>query len=130
MNDEKDILNSNKKLDPTSIYNIPNDYFNGLNKQLNDRINKMDSKKPRIIFFNRLLKVAAVLLLLIGSYYLFNKPSNDISINYSHLNESIDDYLLSDDELFYTFVNEQTDDSYLNINENISDYFETELTIY
>ena len=44
------VIDSNKKLDPKSIYNIPDDYFNGLNKQLNDRINNMDAKKPRVIF--------------------------------------------------------------------------------
>ena len=43
--------------------------------------------------------------------------------------KNIDDYLLSDDELFYTFIN-HNDDTYINLYENMEDYFDTEIDFY
>jgi hypothetical protein len=130
MNEENNILKKFKKKDPKSIYQIPDNYFNGLNHQLSKRINILESKKSKIIFFNRLIKVAAVFLLIIGSYFFFINSSNNLSINYAQLNESLEDYLTSDDELYYTFINDEIDYNYLNIDENIDDYFETETDFY
>ncbi|MDG2343261.1 MAG: hypothetical protein P8L23_01660 [Flavobacteriales bacterium] len=130
MNEEKDILNRFKNKDPKSIYDIPDDYFKDLNHQVINRIDKLESNLPKIIFFRPLLKVAAVFLFLIGSYFIYNSSSNNISINYAQLNDSLEDYLISDNELYYTFIYSDKDYNYLNIDENIDDYFETEIDFY
>ena len=130
MNEEKDILNRFKNQDPKSVYDIPDDYFKDLNHQVINRIGRLKSNLPKIISFRPLLKLAAVFLLLIGSYIIYNSSSNNISINYTQLNDSIEDYLISDNELYYTFAYDDKDHNYLNIDENIDDYFETEINIY
>ena len=130
MNEEKDILNRFKNKDPKSIYDIPDDYFKDLNHQVINRIDKLESNLPKVIFFRPLLKVAAVFLFLIGSYYIYNSSSNNISINYAQLNDSLEDYLITDNELYYTFIYSDKDYNYLNIDENIDDYFETEIDFY
>ena len=130
MNEEKDILNRFKNQDLKSVYDIPDDYFKDLNHQVINKIGRLKSNLPKIILFRSLLKVAAVFLLLIGSYFIYNSSSDKISINYAQLNESIEDYLISDNELYYTFAYDDKDHNYLNIDENIDDYFETEINIY
>ena len=130
MNEEKDILNRFKNQDPKSVYDIPDDYFKDLNHQVINKIGRLKSNLPKIILFRSLLKVAAVFLLLIGSYFIYNSSSDKISINYAQLNESIEDYLISDNELYYTFTYNDKDYGYLNIDENIDDYFETEINLY
>ncbi len=130
MNDEKDILNQFESKDPKSIYDIPDDYFKDLNHQLINRIDNLESNLPKIIFFKPLLKIAAVFLVLIGCYFIYNSPSKNISINYAQLNDSLEDYLISDNELYYTFIYSDEDNYYINIEENIDDYFETEINFY
>ena len=130
MNEEKDILNRFINKDPKSIYDIPDDYFKDLNHQVINRIDKLESNLTKVIFFRPLLKVAAVFLFLIGSYYIYNSSSNNISINYAQLNDSLEDYLITDNELYYTFIYSDKDYNYLNIDENIDDYFETEIDFY
>ena len=130
MNKEKNILIKYKKKNSKSIYNIPENYFKNLNHRIDDRINIQESNtKVKIVFYNRLLKVAAVFLFIIGSYFMFNKSSNNLSLNYVQLNNSIDEYLTSDDELYYTFINDE-DLNYLNIDENINDYLESKFDFY
>ena len=127
MNQEKDILLKHKKKNSKTIYNIPENYFENLNNRIDDRLNILESStKVKVVFLNRLLKVAAVFLFIIGSYFIFNKSSNKISLNYVQLNNSIDEYLISDDELYYTFITDE-DLNHLNINENIDDYLEIEI---
>ena len=127
MNQEKDILLKHKKKNSKTIYNIPENYFENLNNRIDDRLNILESStKVKVVFLNRLLKVAAVFLFIIGSYFIFNKSSNEISLNYVQLNNSIDEYLISDDELYYTFITDE-DLNHLNINENIDDYLEIEI---
>tara|TARA_B110000305_G_scaffold227360_1_gene275957 strand:+ start:696 stop:1085 length:390 start_codon:yes stop_codon:yes gene_type:complete len=127
MNQEKDILLKHKKKNSKTIYNIPENYFENLNNRIDDRIKILESNtKVKVAFLNRLLKVAAVFLFIIGSYFIFNKSSNEISLNYVQLNNSIDEYLISDDELYYTFITDE-DLNHLNINENIDDYLEIEI---
>ena len=127
MNQEKDILLKHKKKNSKTIYNIPENYFENLNNRIDDRIKILESNtKVKVAFLNRLLKVAAVFLFIIGSYFIFNKSSNQISLNYVQLNNSIDEYLISDDELYYTFITDE-DLNHLNINENIDDYLEIEI---
>tara|TARA_B110000483_G_C18067787_1_gene492840 strand:- start:7 stop:396 length:390 start_codon:yes stop_codon:yes gene_type:complete len=127
MNQEKDILLKHKKKNSKTIYNIPENYFENLNNRIDDRIKILESNtKVKVAFLNRLLKVAAVFLFIIGSYFIFNKSSNKISLNYVQLNNSIDEYLISDDELYYTFITDE-DLNHLNINENIDDYLEIEI---
>ena len=124
MNQEKDILLKHKKKNSKTIYNIPENYFENLNNRIDDRLNILESStKVKVVFLNRLLKVAAVFLFIIGSFFIFKKSSNKISLNYVQLNNSIDEYLISDDELYYTFITDE-DLNHLNINENIDDYLE------
>ena len=124
MNQEKDILLKHKKKNSKTIYNIPENYFENLNNRIDDRIKILESNtKVKVAFLNRLLKVAAVFLFIIGSFFIFKKSSNKISLNYVQLNNSIDEYLISDDELYYTFITDE-DLNHLNINENIDDYLE------
>jgi len=123
-----EIFKKNKKKFLKSIYNIPENYFNELNHQLENRINSLESKKSKIILFNKLFKAAAMFLLLIGFYFLLNSPDKNENINYVQLNESIDEYLAIENEIFYTFINDE-DFNHFNIDENIDDYLEIEIDL-
>ena len=67
-------------------------------------------------------------LLLIGFYFIFNYSTKIENINYVQLNESIDEYLAIENEIFYTFINDE-DFNNLNIDENITDYLEIEIDL-
>jgi len=121
-----EIFKKNKKKYLKSIYNIPENYFNELNHQLENRINSLESKKSKIALFNQLFKAAALFLLLVGFYFIFNYSSKNENINYVQLNESIDEYLAVENEIFYTFINDEGF-NHLNIDENIDDYLEIDL---
>lgn len=123
-----EIFKKNKKKYLKSIYNIPENYFNDLNHQLENRINSLESKKSKIALFNQLFKAAALFLLLVGFYFIFNYSSKNENINYVQLNESIDEYLAVENEIFYTFINDEGF-NHLNINENIDDYLEIEIDL-
>jgi len=123
-----EILKKNKKRYFKSIYNIPENYFNELNPNLENRINSLESKKSKIVLFNQLFKAAAMFLLLIGFYFIFNYSSKNENINYVQLNESIDEYLAVENEIFYTFINDEGF-NHLNIDENIDDYLEIEIDL-
>jgi len=125
---DMEIFKKNKKKYLKSIYNIPENYFNELNHQLENRINSSESKKSKIILFNKLFKAAAMFLLLIGFYFLLNSPDKNENINYVQLNESIDEYLAIENEIFYTFINDE-DFNHFNIDENIDDYLEIEIDL-
>ena len=125
---DKEIFKKNKKKYFKSIYNIPENYFNELNPQLENRINSLESKKSKIVLFNQLFRAAAMFLLLIGFYFIFSYSSKNENINYVQLNESIDEYLAIENEIFYTFNNDE-DFNHLNIEENIDDYLEIEIDL-
>ena len=59
--------------------------------------------------------------------YLIGKDKNE-NINYVQLNESIDEYLAIENEIFYTFINDE-DFNHFNIDENIDDYLEIEIDL-
>ena len=120
-----EIFKKYKKKHLKSIYNIPENYFNELNTKLENRINSLESK---IVLLNQLFKAAAMFLLLIGFYFIFNYSSKIENINYVQLNESIDEYLAVENEIFYTFINDE-DFNHLNIDEIIDDYFEIEIDL-
>jgi len=126
MFNDMEIFKKNKKKYLKSIYNIPENYFNELNHQLENRINSLESKKSKIALFNQLFKAAALFLLLVGFYFIFNYSSKNENINYVQLNESIDEYLAVENEIFYTFINDEGF-NHLNIDENIDDYLEIDL---
>jgi len=128
MFNDMEIFKKNKKKFLKSIYNIPENYFNELNHQLENRINSLESKKSKIILFNKLFKAAAMFLLLIGFYFLLNSPDKNENINYVQINESIDEYLAIENEIFYTFINDE-DFNHFNIDENIDDYLEIEIDL-
>ena len=121
-----EIFKKNKGKYLKSIYNIPENYFNELNQQIENRINSLESKKSKIALFNQLFKAAALFLLLVGFYFIFNYSSKNENINYVQLNESIDEYLAVENEIFYTFINDEGF-NHLNIDENIDDYLEIDL---
>ena len=123
-----EIFKKNKKKYFKSIYNIPENYFNELNHQLENRINSLESKKSKIALFNQLFKAAALFLLLVGFYFVFNYSSKNENINYVQLNESIDEYLAVENEIFYTFISDE-DFNHLNFDENIDDYLEIEIDL-
>jgi len=128
MFNDMEIFKKNKKKYLKSIYNIPENYFNELNHQLENRINSLESKKSKIALFNQLFKAAALFLLLVGFYFIFNYSSKNENINYVQLNESIDEYLAVENEIFYTFINDEGF-NHLNIDENIDDYLEIEIDL-
>ena len=128
MFNEMEIFKKNKKEYLKNIYNVPENYFNELNPKLENRINSLESKKSKIILLNQLFKAAAMFLLLIGFYFIFNYSSKNENINYVQLNESIDEYLAIENEIFYTFINDE-DFNNLNIDENITDYLEIEIDL-
>jgi hypothetical protein len=128
MFNDMEIFKKNKKKYLKSIYNIPENYFNELNTKLENRINSLESKKSKIVLLNQLFKAAAMFLLLIGFYFIFNYSSKIEYINYVQLNESIDEYLAIENEIFYTFINDE-DFTHLNIDENIDDYLEIEIDL-
>ena len=123
-----EIFKKNKKEYLKNIYNVPENYFNELNPKLENRINSLESKKSKIILLNQLFKAAAMFLLLIGFYFIFNYSTKIENINYVQLNESIDEYLAIENEIFYTFINDE-DFNNLNIDENITDYLEIEIDL-
>ena len=125
MQNKKDILKNYQDHKPSSVYNVPDGYFDGLNNQIFDKINN----KSKVISLNFLFKYAAAIALIIGSYFLFNSTHSTIEISYADLNESIDEYMSFEDELFYTFVTSENDESmsYLDVEQNISDYLEIEI---
>ena len=125
---DMEIFKKNKKKYLKSIYYIPENYFNELNPKLENRINSLESKKTKIILLNKLFKAAAMFLLLIGFYFIFNYSSKIENINYVQLDESIDEYLAIENEIFYTFINDE-DFNYLNFDENIDDYLEIEIDL-
>ncbi|MBM77643.1 MAG: hypothetical protein CL846_04115 [Crocinitomicaceae bacterium] len=134
MEKEKNKFDILKKNDPKSVYDIPEDYFNSLDVKINKQINRNKLiQKPKLISISHFAKVAAIFLFVVGAYFILQmiiyKPSKPIYIKYSQLSESIDDYLLSDDELFYTFIN-HNDYTYMNLDENMEDYFDTEIDFY
>lgn len=128
MFNEMEIFKKNKKEYLKNIYNVPENYFNELNPKLENRINSLESKKSKIILLNQLFKAAAMFLLLIGFYFIFNYSTKIENISYVQLNESIDEYLAIENEIFYTFINDE-DFNNLNIDENITDYLEIEIDL-
>ena len=122
------LVDGNKIPDLKNIYNVPENYFNELNPKLENRINSLESKKSKIILLNQLFKAAAMFLLLIGFYFIFNYSTKIENISYVQLNESIDEYLAIENEIFYTFINDE-DFNNLNIDENITDYLEIEIDL-
>ena len=128
MFNDMEIFKKNKKKDFKSIYNIPENYFYELNQKVENRINSLESKKSKIVLFNKLFKAAAIFLLLIGFYFLLNSPDKNENISYVQLNKSIDEYLAVENEIFYTFINDE-DFNHLNMDQNIDDYFEIEIDL-
>ena len=120
MNKINDIFSENKKENSSSAYDVPNDYFENLNKVVLEKVIK--SKNTSIIKLNTFYKYAAAFTLIVVSYWLFIKQSETSLLDCNKLSYSIDDYLASDDEVFYTFIDDVESNEYLNIDENISDY--------
>ena len=120
MNKTNDIFSENKKENSSSAYDVPNNYFENLNKVVLEKVIK--SKNTPIIKLNTFYKYAAAIALIVVSYWLFIKQPETSLLDCNKLSYSIDDYLASDDVVFYTFIDDVESNEYLNIDENISDY--------
>jgi hypothetical protein len=129
MQNEKDILSNFKNHKAYDAYDVPSGYFNKLNDRIFDEINRKAENATKVLRLNVLLKYAASITLLIGFYFVYTINNPSIEINYADLNESIDEYMSSEDELFYTFASIDIEEStgYLDLEENISDYLEPEI---
>jgi hypothetical protein len=129
MQNEKDILSNFKNHKANDAYDVPSGYFNKLNDRIFDEINRKAENATKVLRLNVLLKYAASITLLIGFYFVYTINNPSIEINYADLNESIDEYMSSEDELFYTFASIDIEEStgYLDLEENISDYLEPEI---
>ena len=125
MNKEKKLLELIKNKNFKPIYNVPNNYFKNLIIDIENRINILESKKSKVILLNQLYKIAAFVLFLVGFYFIFNNNSNKEVISYAQLNDSIDEYLAIENEIFYNFMNDK-DLNHLNLNKDIDDYLELE----
>ena len=105
---------------------MPQDYFKHLNDELVEKVVLSTKKKTPIISLNIFYKYAAAIVLIAGSYLMFNLQTNSTSIDYYQLSDSIDDYLSNDDVVYYTFIDDIESSDYLNVDENLSDYLEFE----
>ena len=65
MGKEKNKFDFLKKIDPKSVYNVPEDYFNSLDVKINKEINRNKLfPKPKIISISYFAKLAAIFCLL------------------------------------------------------------------
>jgi hypothetical protein len=120
MNKINDIFSEHKKDKSSFAYDVPNDYFENLNKVVLGKVIK--SKKTPIFKLNYFYKYAAAIALIVASYWILSKQAETAVLDCTNLSYCIDDYLTNDDEVFYTFIDEVESTEYLNIDENISDY--------
>ncbi len=120
MNNINDILKS--KIKSEDVYSLPADYFERLNSQLEIQITNQ-----RTSLFRFLFRIAATILLLIGIGVIYHYQTAKLHVSYLSLINGVDEYLLEDDELFYTFLDDdfQYDKQY--ISSIVDDYLNTEI---
>ena len=125
MKNKKNIFLENQKSIPSAVYNVPDGYFESLNEEISKKI----KDKSKFYGFNTFLKYAAAIVLLLGIYFTNSFMEQNSTVNYPELAASIDEFIIGDDQLFYTFVNLEENESfsYLDIDENIANYLEFEL---
>ena len=125
MKNKKNIFLENHKSIPSAVYNVPDGYFESLNEEISKKI----KDKSKFYGFNTFLKYAAAIVLLLGIYFTNSFMEQNSTVNYSELAASIDEFIIGDDQLFYTFANLEENESfsYLDIDENIANYLEFEL---
>ena len=125
MKNKKNILSENHRSIPSAVYNVPDGYFESLNGEISKKI----KDKSKFYGFNTFLKYAATIVLLLGIYFTNSFMEQNTTVNYAELAASIDEFIIGDDQLFYTFANLEENESfsYLDIDENIANYLEFEL---
>ena len=126
MNNKNDIFSKYNEKKSSTPYNVPQDYFKHLNDEIVEKVFLSTKKKTPIISLNIFYRYAAAIVLIAGSYLMFNLQTNSTSIDYYQLSDSIDDYLSNDDVVYYTFIDDIESSDYLNVDENLSDYLEFE----
>lgn len=125
MKNKKNIFSENHRSIPLAVYNVPDGYFESLNGEISKKI----KDKSKFYGFNTFLKYAATIVLLLGIYFTNSFMEQNTTVNYAELAASIDEFIIGDDQLFYTFANLEENESfsYLDIDENIANYLEFEL---
>ena len=123
MNNNNDILKSN--IESEDVYNIPSDYFEKLNGQLQIQIEYQNSKSVRYI-----IRIAATILLIIGIGFVYHNQKSINPISYESLMDGMDEYLYEDDELFYAFTDNEFQNDVHDINSSIDDYLINEINFY
>tara|TARA_B100000963_G_C22485552_1_gene606721 strand:- start:608 stop:988 length:381 start_codon:yes stop_codon:yes gene_type:complete len=125
MKNKKNIFSENHRSIPTAVYNVPDGYFESLNVEITKKI----KDKSKFYGFDTFLKYAAAIVLLVGIYFTNSLMEQNTTVNYPELAASIDEFIIGDDQLFYTFVNLGENESfrYLDIDENIANYLEFDL---
>ena len=125
MKNKKNIFSENHRSIPPAVYNVPDGYFESLNGEISKKI----KDKSKFYGFNTFLKYAATIVLLLGIYFTNSFMEQNTTVNYAELAASIDEFIIGDDQLFYTFTNLEENESfsYLDIDENITNYLEFEL---
>lgn len=94
--DLKKLAPSLSKINKESLFEVPDDYFDGLTDRIIRRIEEIEKeKKIEVTFsFNRILKIAAFVVLAFITYFVVNYFKNNSDINkYSkYVFENIDSF--------------------------------------
>ena len=123
MNNNNDILKSN--IESEDVYNIPSDYFEKLNGQLQIQIEYQKSKPIRYI-----IRIAATILLIIGIGFIYYNQKSINPISYESLMDGMDEYINEEDELFYAFTDNEFQNDAYEINSSIDEYINNEINFY
>ena len=123
MNNINDILKS--KIESEDVYAISSDYFEKLNGQLQIQIEYQKSKSIRYI-----IRIAATILLIIGIGFIYHNQKSINPISYESLMDGMDEYIHEEDELFYSFTDNEFQNDAYEINSSIDEYINNEINFY
>ena len=128
MDNKKDIFNLKKEYE--NPYDLPLNYFGSLNDDILSKIKQEKIVKPTKVFqLNFLVKVAAAIAIVLCGYFFVELSYSSLSIDYTELSLSIDDFMSEEDELFSTFIDNDQEISYNYefVDNNINDYLENDI---
>ena len=112
-------------IESEDVYNIPSDYFEKLNGQLQIQIEYQKSKSIRYI-----IRIAATILLIIGIGFIYHNQKSINPISYESLMDGMDEYIHEEDELFYAFTDNEFQNDAYEINSSIDEYIKNEINFY
>ena len=128
MDNKKDIFNLKKEYE--NPYDLPLNYFGSLNDDILTKIKQEKVVEPTKVFqLNFLVKAAAAIAIVLCGYFFVELRYSSLSIDYTELSLSIDDYMSEEDELFSTFIDNDQEISYNYefVDNNINDYLENDI---